>query len=721
MRRPSFRVRAVAAGWAIAASGAAHADGIDVYLEPGVVLEELDTTDEAGITTHLSSRGITQNYQLLLDKELLTNLRFSSGGSVRKLTSWIDSDREGRTKTDDTTSDLFARLMLGAPTLRVTAGADRRHRSATFVPTLTTDRLSLSSAWRPVDLPELDLVVSRTHDYAPDRTVIDDVTNSALLTARYTLERLDLRYLAGWAKRWDGPTSTETRSVDQTLQAIYSDAFFGGRTRAYASATVANRLLSVSYTGTSGEVERQQFPVSGLSAVETPPRTSAEIALAPNAALVDGDLRASAAVNLGYRPALAGDRDLRDVGARLADLVTEVNRIYVWVDARLPPDVAGRFNFTAWRSDDNLHWTAIGVTSTAFGQLHDRFEISIEPTRARHVKVVTAALQAVTAETRFIDIFVTEIQLATVVAAASLPTRQSTTILSLAGTATTAIVRGSPSLSHDLSVEFWRLSAGPLTAWTVVNGLSYGQKLSRAVALDARVGHRDQDVGSGHEGQTDWAGSLVAKPLPALHHALTYSGTYYERLETFSNALTLNNRADVWEGITAQATLGASVATLPEERTTTTALANAVVSFVPNRFASVSGGWFFNRTRTLGDGRAEQISTFHRVGANVSVTPGAALSAFGTVSRIIAGMRPTTLASLQLNYTPFRGDLQLGVGLSRTLDTAADATTKLFSPTLRWNVRSGVYLNAAYSLLEVDSPVATTRSRAATASLVVYL
>jgi hypothetical protein len=76
---------------------------------------------------------------------------------------------------------------------------------------------------------------------------------------------------------------------------------------------------------------------------------------------------------------------------------------------------------------------------------------------------------------------------------------------------------------------------------------------------------------------------------------------------------------------------------------------------------------------------------------------------------------------VQANYSPLRGDLQLGVAYSKTLDTEAEATTELLSPSLRWNIRSGVSLTASYTYVENASPAQTLASRALAARLLIVL
>jgi hypothetical protein len=241
------------------------------------------------------------------------------------------------------------------------------------------------------------------------------------------------------------------------------------------------------------------------------------------------------------------------------------------------------------------------------------------------------------------------------------------------------------------------------------------------VDFTARGARRDQDSGTGREGQSEWSAALTSRPLPSLQQALSYTGTYSETTDILTNSLSALARADVYEGVSAQATGSANLSTIGQERATFGAQASAQLSLVPNRFVTTSAGWLYSESTTYSNGVASPTSRFQRVDAGLTLTPGPALFASGSISRILQGPRPTTLATVQIIYTPLQGDLQVGVAMARTLDTAAEATSTLVTPSLRWNVRRNLYVNANYTLLDVEAPVQTTRSRVLSTSLVLYL
>jgi hypothetical protein len=156
----------------------------------------------------------------------------------------------------------------------------------------------------------------------------------------------------------------------------------------------------------------QQFPIQGFSVVENDPKTPEVVTLTANPAVIDGVFNVAApGLDLGFGRTLAGDNQLRDIGAEVADPAAEVNRIDVYVDKPLPPDVAATLTWAAYRSDDNLTWTGVSVAGARFETSANRFEIRFAAGSSRYVKVVTRPLlPSATVEPLFMSVFVTELQ-----------------------------------------------------------------------------------------------------------------------------------------------------------------------------------------------------------------------------------------------------------------------------------------------------------------------
>jgi hypothetical protein len=160
-----------------------------------------------------------------------------------------------------------------------------------------------------------------------------------------------------------------------------------------------------------GEALGERTPVGGLSIVAEFPDTPEKVTLGPNPTLIDDDTSASASLDIGYGPALAGDWRFREAGLQFADMTTEVNLLRVWTDRLLPPDVFQTYSWSVFRSDDNLFWVQVPVIITLQGVSSSFADIRVASTSARYLKVVTRPLPArITSDPRYAEVFVTELQ-----------------------------------------------------------------------------------------------------------------------------------------------------------------------------------------------------------------------------------------------------------------------------------------------------------------------
>jgi hypothetical protein len=638
-------------------------------------------------------------------------------------TNGVWSDSHARSTT------LFGRLSLATPVLNAGVGVDRREQRALSParPAAITESVTANASWRPLDLPELQLRVAHVNAFDAARRERDVTTDLAQLSTRYFTRANDVRFQLGWTRSVDHRHASESAGVEQSLLATRADELFGGRTSTYLSGTLQARSTTTSSRGLGGSVVRQQVPAEGRSVVLVAPLVSADVQLSPNPLLVDGNTGASAAVNLGFGLAALGDRDAREVGARFADVVTDVNRIHVWLatgatDRAIAPEVGRALALSArvWRSDDNQHWSEVTVApGDAFAsEVEDRLEIRIPQTRARWLKVTLQPLAlGVTTDPVFRDLFVSELQFQLELPVEHVPHRASSVLAAVTGIARTTIVRA-PELVHDASVSVSRRTDPSLTAYTIVNGLSVRKTLWADVTASARGARQDVNDGDDHEGSWQWSAGLAGHPLTTAFWTVTYSGAATE--DQLSHSVTALARADLYEGISMQASGGGSIVT-QGSRVSRSGQTSGTLSLVPNRYVTLSGGALYSRSVASDPEVGDVLTQFGRVDGSVSLTPAPALSASGTISRVLLGARPTTLATLQLNYFPLRGEVQLAVAYSKTLDTEAEATTEILSPSLRWNVRSGVSLTASYALVENVSPVQTLDSSAFTARLLILL
>lgn len=731
-KRPPGLALALAAALA-ARTAPARALDLSLQLQPGYAHGTTDTRDEAGQEHSLESSSWLQKYRLSLDAPILPQLVLSAGGVLdwsmgNSRVDGLESEFDGKRWSG------FSSLKLGGAFLSGGLDYSRRDETSestsagvtTRMPRLVSDSYSVSVGWRPAELPSLDLQLARTTRYDWAREILDQTAESALLASRYKpVPEVDLGVSFRAGQSEDRLTAVHTRDLSQSLLASYADTFRGGRATTYVSYNASARQSEVSARGTGGMIQTVQVPAAGLSIVEVFPAVPTQVTLNPNAALVDGNLTASAGLNLGYSAAGGGLRQLRDMGAQFADVVTPVNAVYLWVDRQLPSEIAAAFAWEVYRSDDNVTWTPVAITGAVqFGLLQNRFEIPVERTQARYLKVVTRPIpNTLTVDPQFSEIFVTEAQFLLLTPADEARGKSSTFggNLNAAGRVSLLPAAG---LAYDVSGTLTHRDSGSVT-WAITNGLSASRRLNRTFAGAGRVERVDSDSGRGHESTNRWGASLTMDPLPTLNGALTYSGQYAQNLagDAFSQTAGLFGRADMYEGIALSAGVTHGRGFNEAEQSTESTTGSASVSLVPNRFFTANGSASYTESAQRG-GEAPDRSDWRAaldVAATVSPFPALALS--GGASRFFTKTTsPQTLANFSLSLTPFPGgDLSIRYGYQETYDSSAELRTRVHGPALRWNIRPGWFFDSGYTFQESSAPAEWTRSRAFNANLTVTL
>jgi hypothetical protein len=710
----------------LAAWSAARADGfgLSLNLDPAYTIGTQETRDQLGHTTTQEQSSFAQSYRLAFDRQVSPVVLLSLGAQLQDHSSRSRTD--GLTTTSETVErGLNGRLALALPVLSGGVTYDLGDASTTGSPALLREEVAGYLSWRPVELPELNARLVHSHHYDATRTVTDQTNTGALLSVRYQEAPIEAKYVLLWSRPQDGLTGTVSSSLDQVAQATYSDKFFEERTAVYLSATLRNQVTRTLMAGT-GDLTLQQHPVAGLSLIEVFPVQPADAVLVPNPAVVDGNLTASAGVDVGYALSVAGDLNRRDLGLQFGDLLTPVNQLQVWVDRKLPPLVAAAYAWSVWQSDDNKTWTQVPIAGpVVFGPFQNAFQIPILETRARFLKVVSQPLQAgITTDPAYASVLVTELQAFLVTAASAAPQLQASSGAAFSGTAST-LVWARANLTWDLTATMERRLTPDATLWSMLNGLNGYQPLGRTLLLSERLSRQDGDYGLGRMGQTDWTIGLGWKPLTTFSGTLAYSGSFVDQKPVldlalgryvsqpggWTNSASALARADLYEGISMQLNLNSSFANDPDGKNTWSSTLNTTASLVPNPYLTLSLGWISTYS-TVFQAYQETVNTVAaRADASVNARVSSALSASATISRRLTGPTPTTSGTAQLNYAPLRGDLQLTAAYSNTFDTASQSTLRNFSPGLRWYVRPGVQFNAAYSMLDTSSPVSQVKTR----------
>jgi hypothetical protein len=717
----------------VVAPRGARAEGLSAYVEEDYTNTQERSTDQRGRTTNNNTNEFAQHYRLMLDRTFLPYVRLDAFGLFEKINDWIVSDSVS-SRADEWRAGGSAHLKFGPPVLNGELGYDRRDDSTST--TLTSARVhtvneiySAHAGWRPADWPSLDLRLSRTDNFDTDRRLTDFSSDDVLLSSEYSAYRqLRLGYSVDYNRGTDHLTGTVITAVNNSARANYSDTFYGGRSTLTLNYQFNNRVTDTTAQGTGGLVPFQQLPSAGLSLIETFPAVPQTDTLVQNPALIDGNLTASAAIDLGYSVSLSGDTNLRDLGVQFADPNTAVNTLYVWVDRQLPVEIAGLFTWAAYKSDDNVTWTQVNIVGqVAFSAFQNRFEVTIEQTRSRYLKVVTRPLAAgVTADRRFASIFVTELQAYLIVPAASVRGTTSSTGHTATG-AFRQVLLTNPQLAYDFSGVLTTGTGG--TSYTVQNSLSLDRSFARIFGLLARLTRQDtgqmpSGQASTHNGLFQYSTSLTARPLPTLTDSLTYSGQYAETPRGTSklNSVTFVNRAQLYRGVDALASVGYSYNFLDTGAIAYGPTVIATLSLVPNRVVTLSGSYYLASTHQSGGGLPELDTEDERVDGNITISPFPALYLSGVVTRVIKGVRPTTLATLTGSFSPFPdGNFLLRSSYTETLDTSQQSKTGIGAVGARWNFTPRMYLDVNYTLIQSSSNAGSSDTRAFLATLVLQL
>lgn len=726
-----------------AAARPGQAEGIRLHLEPGYQYT-LTTTSEPQSATRQSKAGTRlQKYRLSIDRALFPNLRFEAGGL------FDDRRSRGREDTSDIDTDLrqwsyHGNLSLASAVLSSSLGYNHRTESSKALGSprqeFQADTASFLTSYRPGGLPSLALLLSHNALYDSDRLLRDTVIDEAQVTALYaSTAGRSAHYTLRLGRIDDHIADVTSTTLANLLQATFSDRLLDDRMTVSASINGAAQTSWVTSTGAGGAIATQQYPVAGLSRVDPitsgpgSPESPIGYALDENRALIDGDLSTSAGLSLGYGVTAAGDTRPRDLGVRMADALTPVSSIYVWVDRQLTAEVAAHFAWQAYASDDNVTWRTVRLqtppgqaASVVFGTFQNRFEIGLEPTRARYLMVATRPLDVgATLDSTYAEIRITEVQVFLVQPAAQVTGRNSVATVNVSAAERIRLLE-SHELFHDASVVFNTTLVPDLRkTWTFDTGLSYARRISSVVALSSRLSRQDLDAGSGHASNTALTGSLSARPLDTLMHSLTLTEQLHQDRTGTSTlgSLSLFNRADLFRGIAAQLGAGMTFGTTILGQRQLGRQLTINTSVTPNSKLSFQGSYVYDETSLSGGGRPDETVGGDQWQGGLSFNPVPALFASVALSYTRrARMKNQTLTNVGGSFSPFPdGNVQLRVSYNETLDDAAGGRTRLGTAGLHWRVRPNSFLDASYSYFDVDGTQGRTRSHVVGANLLVGL
>jgi hypothetical protein len=678
----------------------AAADGIGGYVDLGYTNNVIDSQDVLGNSSHSDTNSYTQRYNLSLSKALSPYLRLYASGLFDKTDSATTTDG---TETDSTLKRVqpLVDLTMRSPVHMAGVRYSRREETSTSSssPAAITNINELYAGvlglYPPVrDLPSVEMRVERSHVYDSEHITQDVVRDFAGLTANYTpTDNITLQYRPSYIVTTDRLSALETKSQSHVGRVEYANSFFRNRVSFDTSYNVSYNELITSVSGT-GTLDIGLIPFAGLSSIDDTPVNGA---LASNAALVDGNLAATAGVNIGMPSIIGGDTRERNIGLDFS-FAQDVNRLRVWVDKELPATISGSFSWDIYTSSDNLNWNLYTTVSPApFGAFDNRFEITFSSVNTRYIKVVVKPLSAaVQGASGFPDIFVTEIQAFSSKSATRGKTTTSNQVYNFDGK---ALLLESANLYYNLSYFLARLEPSAEQRWTLSNMLTASHRFSRVFSGSARTGREDFSEPTDHGFAYVADASLDAVPLKTLRHTLSYSGRFEERISgrTNTNSIFLQNHAAVYQGVDLTAAGGMTFKDQDtgERAETTEIIAGAGLQ--PHRTLNLTFSIDSSRAHSSGGGTRESSTQTNRTDETATYHPVDTLYLVAGMSTVATQDATKRSQSYALNWSPFfGGSLQFAFAYTEALESEKNSRVRTYSPSLTWKITRTTYLLSAY-------------------------
>jgi len=690
--------------------GVASGDSLNAILEFDYSMSDITNRDRSGITTKTETSRFTQRYRISLSKSIYPRLILNAGGFFEGVDG---SSESGVQRTDFTATTVrpYVNLVLTTPLYRAGVGYSRREneqKSSLSSPTTdVNETYDASLRWRPVDFPELRIAYSRTNLFDEARTLQDSTTERIVSTVQYEYKGLDLRYQPSYTESTDRIESLDIESFTQNGRVTYSGSIFRDRISLSANYEITHNETKVTDRGGSGEVSFPLFPLLGLSAIDDTPD---EGALDPNAALIDGNLTASAGINLGLPPP-GGDTRPRNMGLDFVNL-SETNTLLVWVDRELPAEIADSYSWDIYTSPDNENWTLVTTVFPApFGPFQNSFEIRFPNVTSRYIKTVTRPLAVtVPGASGFPDIFVTELQ-ATLRKAADEVTGETTRTVQNGSVDMRARLLDHPSLFYEFSFFATDVDPPSRRSYTMTNGLSVSHRFSGKLSASGRVAREDSDDEIVKRDAFLYTASLTADPLKTLRHVLLFTGRNENAGEESRDSYFLysRNTARLYRGINVFLNGGFGRTKSGADLEQDTYTLNIGADFLPNRKVTLTLNFNGTRSERTGGGRPDETTDDLRGDAGISYRPFQNVYLTASVSRVERADRKDTLQNYALNWSPFpSGALRFNFAVNQALRSLDDSKTRSVIPSLRWNVTNRILFDLAYQFIETEASTGST-------------
>ena len=691
------------------------AEGINFRGEYEYINSNSDTTTKATNQTVSSVYSqFKQQYNLDFSNTIYPYLTLG-GGAFYELNNETSKSEGNETKTEETRLRPFVDLKLNNPIYK--AGILYRRtqieNKTTGLPDTEDiqDEIEALVGWRPANLPELNCRYSFTHIY--DDPATTDTSEKVLqLDSTYTLAKdINLNYIYRRTNREDTVNNFETLEQDHNGRVNYSHNFFNGR-------LIVNSGYRIHYnTYEVPSSENTESPIlrsEGLSSLDNTPTDGP--ALDPNPALIDGNLTASAGLNIGRN----GDQTtFVNIGLDFGFPV-DVDKIYIWVDRRLSASVANSYSWSIYTSPDNLDtstWTLqTTVFPAVFGTFDNRFEISFPSVNTRYIKVVTRPLSPATpGASSFPDIFVTEMEAYTTLPGLRIEKIDHNYTLDVRSHLTEKTVLGYNFAYLSKTNEEGTVS-DKQTQQT--HGVFARHIFNQIFSASSSFSRTDSKLEDENSVEYRYSGSIKADYWKAFRQILTYSAreTQEDAGSSSTNAIFLRSNADIYKGWSALLDTGYSWSHPLETAPTTSTLIRAETNLIPNHMISINMNYAQTRTKEEGGGTADTTKTEY--GFQAFFTPFRTLVFNFRLNVLDQNDTTSTLYNYSANWSPFPdGDLQFFFTYTETLRPEDEQKERTWGPSVKWSLNRHFYLDIDYNISSSESKTLATDSNSFRANL----
>lgn len=698
-------------------------EGLRAVVDTNFSAVSTTVTDATGTETTTTSNNWLPRLTLNTEAMLYPNLRLSAGG-IFEFNS-VSSGTPGTPSTSLTRIRPFFELRSTNPLFSPGIGYYRRvnRASSSGQPSFTVVSEDYAGylGWRPAALPQFDFQFVRTNLFDADRLDQDTTKDFGSVLSRYAINGLNTYYQGTYLDTNDRLRGVETRQVSNAGRVDYAAAFLRKRLQWNASYSVNHQTLTTMGSGQDGEVAVPVTPFAGVSGLSDTPVTAV---LAQNPLLIDGNLTASAGINLGF-PAPGTAAPARNVGLDFLS-PAEIDRLWIWIDREVPAEIANTFSWEIYSSPDNLVWRRETLVALApFGPFENRFQADFPAVTARFVKVVVRPLSGTVVDaSRYPDIFVTEIQAFLTRPTADSRGTQERTVQSL-NTDVRLRLLDTPLLYYEGSYWYNGVEPSSRRRDTLSNGLSVTHRFGRMMSAYGRGAYEQGVQPEGRRVAKVANATLTLDPLSTFTASLLYTG-HDERLDDRPNdrqSVIVQTNTQLYRGVDVQFGFGWNFTTRETGEELRDRLLNLSAAVTPREDLVLTVNYVDTDTtlsrESLASGRFHTRRAYVTLVYDPTRTLHFVLAEEVVVTR---GERTRTTHNIGANWAPFPdGSLQFIVAYNEALRAIQFGKERNFQSTVRWKFSRQSYLDFSYQRIKGAFLLQTTESRILGINLKLFL